>query len=78
MTHGLRVTSGVEFGGLELPPDYRRIRNMVPFAKRVMPQVEEREMLIWMGFRRQRRTSNHGECRVLKAFSSRRVDRISA
>ena len=44
MTHGLRVTSGVEFGGLQLPPDYRRIRNMVPFAKRVMPQVEEREM----------------------------------
>ncbi|MEC8165958.1 MAG: FAD-binding oxidoreductase, partial [Pseudomonadota bacterium] len=51
MTHGLRVTSGVEFGGLQLPPDYRRIRNMVPFAKRVMPQVEEREMSIWMGFR---------------------------
>ena len=51
MAHGLRVTSGIEFGGLELPPDYRRIRNMVPFAKRVLPQLEEREMSIWMGFR---------------------------
>ena len=51
MLDGLRVTSGVEFGGLELPPDYRRIRNMVPLAKKAMPQVEQHEMSIWMGFR---------------------------
>ena len=51
MEHGLRVTSGVEFGGVELPPDYRRIRAMIPFAKRVLPQLDPREMSNWMGFR---------------------------
>ena len=51
MSDGMRVTSGVEFGGLELPPDYRRIRAMVPFAKKVLPQLEEREISAWMGFR---------------------------
>lgn len=51
MAHGMRVTSGVELGGLELPPDYRRIRAMVPFAKRVLPHLDETEMSVWMGFR---------------------------
>ena len=51
MAEGMRVTSGVEFGGLNLPPDYRRIRAMVPFAKKILPQLEEREMSAWMGFR---------------------------
>lgn len=51
MAHGLRVTSGVELGGVELPPDFRRIRAMIPVAKRVMPQLEEREMSNWLGFR---------------------------
>ena len=51
MEYGLRVTSGVELGGVELPPDYRRIRAMIPFAKRVLPQLDPREMSNWMGFR---------------------------
>jgi len=51
MEHGMRVTSGVEFGGLELPPDYRRIRAMVPLAKHVLPHLNDKEMSAWMGFR---------------------------
>lgn len=51
MSHGLRLTSGVELGGTELPPDYRRIRNMVPLAQRALPQLKDSELSSWMGFR---------------------------
>ena len=51
MSHGLRLTSGVELGGTELAPDYRRIRNMVPLAQRALPQLQGRELSSWMGFR---------------------------
>lgn len=51
MSHGLRLTSGVELGGIDLAPDYRRIRNMVPLAQRALPQLKARELSAWMGFR---------------------------
>ena len=51
MAHGMRVSSGVEFGGLQLPPDFRRIRAMVPLAKGVLPHLDKQEMSTWMGFR---------------------------
>lgn len=51
MSHGLRLTSGVELGGIDLAPDYRRIRRMVPLAQLALPQLQGRELSAWMGLR---------------------------
>ena len=52
MQDGLRVVSGDELAGLKAPPDYRRIRALLPFVHDVLPAT--RDMSVqreWMGFR---------------------------
>ena len=51
MEHGMRLTTGVEFGGNEAPPDYTRARRMIG---RVAPSVKgfrAEEQSAWLGFR---------------------------
>ena len=51
LEHGLRLGSQVEFAGVDAPPDYRRIRSLLPRAKRMVPSLETEEQSIWMGRR---------------------------
>ncbi len=51
MESGLRLTSQIEFAGLKAPPDYRRVRSLIPAAKRMLPALKGREESVWMGFR---------------------------
>jgi len=51
MEHGMRLTTGVELGGNEAPPDYTRARRMID---RVAPSVKgfrAAEESAWLGFR---------------------------
>ena len=52
MHDGIRLCSGDELAGLQAPPDFRRIRTLLPFVHSVLPgtraQAVERE---WMGYR---------------------------
>jgi D-amino-acid dehydrogenase len=52
MHDGISIVSIDELAGLKAPPDYRRIRALLPFARKVLPgiakQAVQRE---WMGFR---------------------------
>ncbi|NMM08298.1 FAD-binding oxidoreductase [Polaromonas sp.] len=52
MHDGISVVSGDELAGLDAPPDYRRIRALLPFVNSVLPgtrfQTVQRE---WMGHR---------------------------
>jgi len=51
MSMGVRMTSQVEFAGLEAKPDYRRVRKMIPFAKKMLPGLVSEEKDVWLGFR---------------------------
>jgi D-amino-acid dehydrogenase len=51
MATGTRLTGQVEFAGLEAPPDYRRIRALLPRARRMLPGLEPEEKSAWLGFR---------------------------
>jgi D-amino-acid dehydrogenase len=51
METGLRMTAQVELAGLDIAPDYSRIRNLLPRAKRMLPAMEIQEESAWMGFR---------------------------
>ncbi len=51
METGLRLTSQIEFAGLAAPPDYRRIRGLLPRAKRMLPGLRPEEQSAWLGFR---------------------------
>ncbi|HLI12127.1 MAG TPA: FAD-binding oxidoreductase [Alphaproteobacteria bacterium] len=51
MEDGLRLTSGVEFAGLDAPADFRRVRRMVTHAARSVPGLEPNSMSEWLGFR---------------------------
>ena len=51
MEHGLRLTSGVEFAGLEAPPDYRRIDRLARRARAMLPSLGETPQSRWLGFR---------------------------
>lgn len=51
MRDGVRVTGGVEFGGLALPPDYRRIRRLLPHARQSLPGLGDTIDREWMGHR---------------------------
>ena len=51
MAGGLRMTSQVEFAGLDAPPNYARVRHLLPEAKRMLPDLDARETSVWMGCR---------------------------
>jgi D-amino-acid dehydrogenase len=51
METGLRLTSQVELSGLEIQPDYRHIRNLLPAVRHMLPTVDTSEKSVWMGFR---------------------------
>lgn len=52
MEGGLRLVSGDELAGLEAPPDFRRIRTLIPRAKEVLPALRGiAPVTEWMGFR---------------------------
>jgi len=52
MHDGISLSSGDELAGLDAPPDFRRIRALIPFARNALPgitgQAVQRE---WMGYR---------------------------
>jgi D-amino-acid dehydrogenase len=51
MRDGLRLTMGAEFGGLEAPPNYRRIHRLVADANRALPGLGDTVEREWMGHR---------------------------
>jgi len=51
MEQGLRLTTGVEFAGLDAPPDFRRIRRMIPLAQRMLPGLRPEPHSLWLGYR---------------------------
>ena len=51
MEEGLRMTSQVEFAGVDAPADYRPIRKLVTAAKRMLPEIDTDEQSVWMGCR---------------------------
>ena len=51
MEKGLRLTSGVEFAGLDAPPNYGRVRRLLPLAQRMLPGLADEEQSAWLGFR---------------------------
>lgn len=51
METGMRLSSQIEFGGLEAAPNYSRVRSLLPLAKRMLPMLDTREESTWMGFR---------------------------
>jgi D-amino-acid dehydrogenase len=51
MNKGVRITSQVEFAGLHAPPDYSRIRQLLPVAKHMLPKLETHEESVWLGHR---------------------------
>jgi len=51
MEAGLRMTSQVELAGLETPPNYNKIRQLLPFVKQMLPNIKTVEESAWLGFR---------------------------
>jgi D-amino-acid dehydrogenase len=51
MAEGMRMTSQVEFAGLEAGPDYSRVRSLLPQARRMLPDLDATEKSVWLGFR---------------------------
>ncbi len=52
METGLRLTSQVEFAGLTAPPDFRRVRSLLPLVERMLPgKLRLDEQSVWMGHR---------------------------
>ena len=51
MADGVRITSGAEFGGVELPPDFRRIYRVLKEARKSLPGLRGEPDREWMGWR---------------------------
>lgn len=51
MESGLRMTCQVELAGVNGAADYRRIRRMLPLAKKMVPEIDATEESVWMGCR---------------------------
>jgi len=51
MADGARMTFGAELAGLHAPPDWRRLRAMVPRLRRALPGLTEEVTSEWLGFR---------------------------
>lgn len=48
---GLRIGGAVEFGGLDLPPNWGRVDAMIAKAKTIYPKLDASTGKRWMGFR---------------------------
>ena len=51
MRDGVRITSGAEIGGLELPPDFTRIRRVLKRARQTVKGLSGEVTREWMGYR---------------------------
>ncbi|HEY1932945.1 MAG TPA: FAD-dependent oxidoreductase [Acetobacteraceae bacterium] len=51
MQDGVRLTSGVELAGIDAPPDFSRIRRLLPYAQQMLPGMSEKVTRQWMGYR---------------------------
>ena len=51
MNEGIRITSGEELAGLDAPPDYNRIRKLIPHAQQALPGLSSEVKREWMGRR---------------------------
>jgi D-amino-acid dehydrogenase len=51
MLDGIRLTSGVELAGLHAPPDFSRIRRLLPAARAALPGLSDRVTRQWLGYR---------------------------
>jgi D-amino-acid dehydrogenase len=51
MLDGIRLTSGVELAGLNAPPDFSRIRRLLPHAREALPGLSDRITREWLGYR---------------------------
>jgi D-amino-acid dehydrogenase len=52
MHDGISMVSGDELAGLSAPPDFRRIRALIPFARKALPGIAEQQVQReWMGYR---------------------------
>ena len=51
MENGMRLTTGVELGGNEAPPDYTRARRMIARVKDSVNGYRDEEQSVWLGFR---------------------------
>lgn len=51
LKNGIRVGGAVEFGGLDLPPNFKRAEALLTLAKRFLPGLEIEAGEQWMGFR---------------------------
>ncbi|MEP1595317.1 MAG: FAD-binding oxidoreductase, partial [Halieaceae bacterium] len=51
MQDGIRLTSGIEFAGIDAPPDFRSIRRMVPLAQKALPGLGDKITREWVGCR---------------------------
>jgi D-amino-acid dehydrogenase len=51
MLDGIRMTSGVELAGLNAPPDFSRIRRLLPAAREALPGLSDRITREWLGYR---------------------------
>jgi D-amino-acid dehydrogenase len=47
----LRITTGVEFGGLKAPPNLQVISKLMPSVKRALPTYDPQPRSTWLGFR---------------------------
>lgn len=51
MLDGLRLASGVEFAGVDAPPDMRRIERMARHATGIVNGLQDEPISRWLGFR---------------------------
>lgn len=51
MAAGIRITGGVELASPWAPPDFRRIRRLVPLAQRLLPGLSGEILSEWQGCR---------------------------
>ena len=51
MQDGIRINSGIEFAGLQAPPDFSRIYKVLPHARAALPGLSDRVNREWMGYR---------------------------
>jgi len=51
MNKGIRMTSQIEFAGLNARPNYENIRKLLPIAQQMLPNLDTREESVWLGHR---------------------------